>query len=307
MDDWIDRLYNLRRDKKGSHEKPHKPVLLLTAIDLIQRGLIERNEIPLSEELIDRYRELFDVVRSAQDKPNPHLPLYHLSGDKFWYLISQPGQGPVYQEGNAAAPKSLKRLREEVQWAEFDGDLWDLLSVTSTRNAIRDALISRYFAGARKPLLDLLCVEPAPLQVQEAPAQDYGPARDAAFRRTIRDIYDYRCAACGIRVLLDAERRHVLIEAAHLIPWEKSHNDNPTNGMALCRNHHWALDEYLIAPCPSKEHPAGIWRVSPALDDRIADLKSFVRLQNRRVIRPRESKFLPSQESLEWRESHLLS
>jgi hypothetical protein len=26
---WLERLYNLRRDKSGSHERPHKPVLLL--------------------------------------------------------------------------------------------------------------------------------------------------------------------------------------------------------------------------------------------------------------------------------------
>jgi hypothetical protein len=24
---WLERLYNLRRDKRGSHERPHKPVL----------------------------------------------------------------------------------------------------------------------------------------------------------------------------------------------------------------------------------------------------------------------------------------
>jgi hypothetical protein len=32
-DNWLDRLYNLRRDKSGSHERPHKPVLLLSIID----------------------------------------------------------------------------------------------------------------------------------------------------------------------------------------------------------------------------------------------------------------------------------
>jgi hypothetical protein len=24
---WLERFYNLRRDKRGSHERPHKPVL----------------------------------------------------------------------------------------------------------------------------------------------------------------------------------------------------------------------------------------------------------------------------------------
>lgn len=37
---WLERLYNLRRDKRGGHERPHKPVLLLSILDLLDRSLI---------------------------------------------------------------------------------------------------------------------------------------------------------------------------------------------------------------------------------------------------------------------------
>jgi predicted restriction endonuclease len=82
------------------------------------------------------------------------------------------------------------------------------------------------------------------------------------------EVYDYRCAACGIRVLLD----HVesLVEAAHLIPFSESRNDKPTNGMALCPNHHWAMDRHLIAPCPDSKRRAGIWRVN---EERLASTR----------------------------------
>ena len=308
MTDWIERLYNLRRDKTGRHEKPHKPVLLLTILDLIDRGDISGNRVELSAPLVERYKELFEIVRADQDQPNPHLPLYHLSGDGFWHLIPEEGCNAVYLEGNVSAPKSLKRLREETQWAEFDPELWGILEKPGSRHALCDALISRYFADSREALLKLLTegVDDSS-RLNENPSPNFSPARDAAFRKTIRDIYDYRCAACGTRVRLDtAERRHVLIEAAHLIPWEETHNDNPTNGIALCRNDHWALDQHLIAPSPSDEHPAGVWCVSPALDHRIADQKPFVELAGQRVLPPHESKFLPSKEALVWRESHLL-
>ena len=46
---WLERLYNLRRDKSGSHERPHKPALLLSIIDLLDHGVIARNEVPLSD------------------------------------------------------------------------------------------------------------------------------------------------------------------------------------------------------------------------------------------------------------------
>jgi hypothetical protein len=38
-------------------------------------------------------------------------------------------------------------------------------------------------------------------------------------------------------------------------------NDKPDNGLALCPNHHWAMDRFLIAPCPHPRHRAGVWRV----------------------------------------------
>lgn len=82
-DNWLERLYNLRRDKSGSHERPHKPVLLLTIIDLLDHGLINRNEVPLSEELVRAFRSYFDVVRLGDDQPSIQNPFYFLSGDGF--------------------------------------------------------------------------------------------------------------------------------------------------------------------------------------------------------------------------------
>jgi putative restriction endonuclease len=108
----------------------------------------------------------------------------------------------------------------------------------------------------------------------------------------------------GIRVLLD----HVesLVEAAHLIPFGESRNDKPTNGIALCPNHHWAMDRHLIAPCPDSKRRAGIWRVNEErLDDRIEGQRDLVALSKRPVIPPSEEKFYPALEGLRWREEHL--
>jgi putative restriction endonuclease len=79
----------------------------------------------------------------------------------------------------------------------------------------------------------------------------------------------------------------------------------PNNGLALCPNHHRAMDRYLIAPCPDAKHPAGIWRVGPALDSRIEGQKDLVALHGQRVLPPAEEKFYPARESLRWREEHL--
>ena len=68
--------------------------------------------------------------------------------------------------------------------------------------------------------------------------------RDQGFRRVVVTAYDHRCVLCGIRLLTDDG--HTAVDAAHIIPWSLSHNDDPRNGMALCRLCHWTFDEGLV-------------------------------------------------------------
>jgi putative restriction endonuclease len=194
----------------------------------------------------------------------------------------------------------------------FDDGLWALMSDAVARHQLREALIARYFPERREALAALVVgahlTRPAdtlsPSDAERALREELPPGRDAAFRRTILEVYDYRCAACGIRVLLNHAMS--LVEAAHLIPFGESRNDKPTNGMALCPNHHWAMDRHLIAPCPDSKRRAGIWRVNEErLDERIEGQRDLVGLAGKAVIPPSEEKFYPSLESLRWREEHL--
>ena len=301
--EWLERLYNLRRDKRGSHERPHKPVLLLSIIDLLDRGVITGNAVPLSDELVRVFKRYFAAVREGDDQPTIQNPFFHLCGDGFWQLVPKAGHPPLYVPGSASGAPSVADLRRRIVHGTFEEGFWPLLNDPMSRHQLREALIARYFPERREQLaaiagasLDL----PKPDELRE----ELPPGRDTAFRRTILEIYDYRCAACGIRVILDQSIS--LVEAAHLIPFGVSRNDKPNNGVALCPNHHWAMDRHLIAPCPDTRKRAGIWRVnSDRLDDRIDGQRDLVALTGRPVIPPSEEKFYPAPESLRWREEHL--
>ncbi len=302
-DNWLERLYSLRRDKSGSHERPHKPVLLLSIIDLLDRGLLADNAVPLSDELVATFKRYFEIVRKHNDQPTIQNPFFHLSGDKFWQLVPRPGKEPVYREGYVSGAPGVRQLREAAFYGQFDNGLWQLLAHDVSRHQLREALIARYFPEARDELAALAAasrkVVLAEVLREEPPAR-----RNAAFRHTILQVYDYRCAACGVRVILD--QRISMVEAAHLIPFELSRNDRPTNGMALCPNHHWAMDRHLIAPCPDMTRKAGVWRVNNrCLDARIEGQRELVALADKPVIPPADKQFYPSPESLRWREEHL--
>lgn len=303
---WLERLYNLRRDKRGSHERPHKPALLLSIIDLLDRGVLTGNQVPLSDELVTTFKRYFEVVRREDDQPTIQNPFFHLCGDKFWQLLPAPGETAIYREGAAAGAPSVAELRRRVDHGRFDDGFWQLMGEPIARHQLREAIIARYFPDDRAKLASVAATSGAVAAKADELREEMPPGRDGAFRHTILEVYDYRCAACGVRVLLD--QAVSLVEAAHLIPFNVSRNDKPTNGMALCPNHHWAMDRHLIAPVPDGKKRAGIWRVNEKrLDDRIEGQRELVAIAGKSVIPPSEEKFYPAIESLRWRAEHLVA
>jgi putative restriction endonuclease len=64
--------------------------------------------------------------------------------------------------------------------------------------------------------------------------------RDAAFTELVRDTYDYQCAVCGSS--RESPDGNPEVEAAHIYPKHEGGSDDPRNGIALCKLHHWAFD-----------------------------------------------------------------
>lgn len=109
---------------------------------------------------------------------------------------------------------------------------------------LREALVSRYFPDARSRLTPLF-KESGSVEPLEKKAEVLG--RSSAFRRIVLEIYDFQCVACGLRIKL-SEDNLTIVNGAHLIPFSVGRNDHPKNGLALCKNHHWAMDRFLIVP-----------------------------------------------------------
>ncbi len=71
------------------------------------------------------------------------------------------------------------------------------------------------------------------------------PYRDVAFRRKVREAYDYRCAMSGLRLRNGGGRPEV--NAAHIRPVEHQGSDAVRNGLALSGTLHWMFDRGLLS------------------------------------------------------------
>ena len=109
----------------------------------------------------------------------------------------------------------MTELRRRVAYGRFDVGFWQLM-LEPIAHELREAIIARYFPDDREKIAAVVAAN-GPTAAKPDELQEEMPPY-AAFRRTILGIYDYRCAACGVRVLLD--QTVSLVEAAHLIPFE---------------------------------------------------------------------------------------
>lgn len=304
LDTAIERLYDLNVGVIGvggeRHERPHKPLLLLAAFDLLDVGLATPESIPWCQELRARFTRRFEIVRKHDDQNTPENPYFYLRNDGFWQptKLNQTSLEPLHTPPHVGDMGKI--------FARFIDGFDILVAIPENRRKMREALVARYFPYHAVALLEsqdtsaVGSVEPANRKAAEDETE-YG--RSPAFRRKILEIYDHQCAACGLRIKLPAAQDVSFVDAAHLIPFSESHNDHPTNGLALCKNHHWAMDRYLIAPCPDNH-----WHVSRLLDPRRSTgEKELAALSGKTLLLPQDQAFHPDREGLEWRCGKLIA
>lgn len=303
LDQAIERLYDLNvgttpLDEGPPHEKPHKPLLLLAVFDLIDEGLATPDRIPWCQDLRDRFKARFAVVRKHNDQCNPDLPFRYLAGDGFWQALEVDGTTPIRRD-------ILVSDFGQVHARFTDG--FDLLvAIPENRRKMREALVTRYFPQHATALLGQIENRQSTINNRQSASLnedelEYG--RSPAFRRKILEIYDHQCAACGLRIKLPAGNDVSFIDAAHLLPWDRFHNDHPTNGLALCKNHHWAMDRDIIAPGPDLH-----WHVSRFLDPRRSNGEKELRaLSGQALLLPQDRAFQPDGEGLTWRYERLIA
>ena len=247
--DWLRRFQKLRVDRAGKTPAPHKPLLLLVVLDLIECGDLKTPRIRLTPELAFRFLGYWEIVAArGRHLGRVELPFFYLRSDGIFHLVAHEG---LHAALSSIRPTSVELLNRVVDYAEIPGDLFVLMSDPECRTAMRKTLIQGdwFLPDEQVKLCAVLGIDGGSIAINPEmallSAVDEGVrmGRDIRFRLQIVPLYGYSCLLCGVKVLLPSGV--ALVEAAHIHQFSKSRNDDVSNGMALCRNHHWAFDQGL--------------------------------------------------------------
>jgi putative restriction endonuclease len=235
--EWLAKLASLKVDRARGDPAPHKPLLLLAVMDMIDSGRQTSPVVPLSAELTYQFLTYWRIVAPRRKTPpDIRLPFHHLSGDRVWEPLNAQQQPSVDRKLTRFA-----RIADSALPAFFDPGL---------RMQARRVLITHYFQPDEQvALAEILGIPESELGAAASSIATTERAfavrrgRDVRFRLLVVSAYSYTC--CLTRHRLTTITRGSMVDAAHIHQFADSRNNDPRNGIALSKNAHWLFDQGL--------------------------------------------------------------
>lgn len=122
------------------------------------------------------------------------------------------------------------------------------------------------------------------------------PYRDVAFRRKVREAYDYRCAISGLRLRNGGGRPEV--QAAHIRPVDRQGSDSVRNGLALSGTLHWMFDRGLLSVADDRTILVSRNKVPTEVVDRLI-------VPDGKLVLPKAEWDWPHPENLRWHRENI--
>lgn len=308
---YLKQFSKLRRDYKFGGA-PHKPILLLAIIQLIEKEEINSNYIEITPELVLEFKEIWSKLVETPHLCNFSLPFYHLKSEPFWKLITKNGIEIPTTSSNSI--KSLSSLQENLSYAQLDYELFHLLQNKEIRLIFTQALLDQYFENTKNNFyqskeIDLFTqlenqilteskneyserIEILKNKLSKEEFQEEIFVRGGVFKREIPKIYNYQCAISEMKI--ESTRNIQMIDACHIVPFAFSKNDTITNGISLSPNLHRAFDRGLI----TINNDYTVVVTSKIIESKSA--YSISQFEGKKILLPQNSNYYPNPENLKW-------
>lgn len=290
---------------------PHKPILLLSIIELVEQGFLRKNQIYLSAELVATFLKYWDTLGSKSHRADIALPFFYMSSEGFWHLKANLGFESTIS--SRVKLKTISSLKDAVQYAYLDKQLFMLLHAPSTRKSLVNTLTNAWFYDKTQHIEKLLKINSfqdlqnhlrekggTVYRLEELADESRAVVRDAAFRKIVISIYEYRCAFCGLQVINSLSQS--IVDGAHIKPFSKFYDDRIDNGISLCKNHHWAFDHGWF----SIDDDYAIL-VSNDLREESPTAKPIREFQSERIILPVQEQYRPRIEAITWHRENIFN
>jgi putative restriction endonuclease len=256
---FIQQLTRLKRANTKYGKAPHKPVLLISIIELIEKGIVTDNRVYVDTDLVGVFQENWRLLVNTLHSADFTQPFYLHQNQTF------DGRQIMFFETKAGCQinayiGSVNTLAAVLDYGYFAEDVFLLLMDTPSRRMINTVLLDSYFPDTKARFINSKengfgYVHDLESYVLNEPEVQYKTlhieteedffVRGGLFKKLVPKVYNNACCITGMR--LESSFKDSFIDACHIVPFSVSHDDKVNNGIALCPNLHRAFDRGLIS------------------------------------------------------------
>jgi predicted restriction endonuclease len=114
----LQELQEIKAGKSYGTMAPHKAVLLLTVLDLIEEGVMTLHQIKYDDILKSGFRRRFNEIIGIQKNISVAEPFWHLRTSSFWVHRVRTEMAELY-DATSTSGGGDKRIKEMIEYASF--------------------------------------------------------------------------------------------------------------------------------------------------------------------------------------------
>lgn len=145
---YIDQFANLNVHMSYGSCAPHKPIMLLTIMTLIDSGDIWENVIRPT----DKIKAIFEafwtnyVPKESPFSVAPWTPFWHLKNEPFWHFKTKVDGFDIDSLTVPGQTAKIGDIRENIAYAYLDQELFNILQDKDFRAILQRQLIETYLS-----------------------------------------------------------------------------------------------------------------------------------------------------------------
>ena len=122
------------------YKAPHKPLLLLAVMDMVERGLITSKFIGITGELTELtllFTSYWRIIMPVTQTSSIAFPFSRMNSEPFWDLVPAPGRQATKEAVNSIS--TVAQLRQFAIGANLDEELFIFMTNPESRAELTSA------------------------------------------------------------------------------------------------------------------------------------------------------------------------
>ena len=141
---YVEIFRNLSIGVQNGKKLPHKAVLLLSILTLIENGTITENKIHLNKTITNTFASTWIDYLHNSKIPSVWIPFWYMKSESFWHFKALADENILQNLLCFAGHPSVGQMRNVIKYAYVDEQLFSLIQDREENSKLKKVLIDTY-------------------------------------------------------------------------------------------------------------------------------------------------------------------